>query len=58
MDMAIAVVDALVSNMAQQSDHLILFDTALSSDTDTKVYLLLIPEASLFTDIVKMLEGL
>lgn len=58
MDMAIAVVDSLVSTMAENSDHIILFETALSGEANTEVNLLLIPEVSLFDDIMKMLEGL
>ncbi|MBP2029990.1 chemotaxis protein CheC [Methanohalophilus levihalophilus] len=58
MDMAIAVVDSMVSTMAESSDHIILFETALSGESNTEVNLLLIPEATLFDDIMKMLEGL
>lgn len=55
VDVPAAVIDSVVSQMAQKSDHLILLETALSSDSDIKIYLALLPEPDLRTKIMKMM---
>lgn len=58
VDVPTAVMDAVVSQMARKSDHIILFETSLSSDSDIEIYLALLPEPSLLEDIMKIMEQL
>ncbi|MGB9928393.1 MAG: chemotaxis protein CheC [Methanosarcina sp.] len=58
IDVPTAVMDAVVSQMARKSDHIILFETSLSSDSDIEIYLALLPEPSLLEDIMKIMEQL
>jgi len=55
MDMAVAVVDGVVSQMTQKNP-LIMFETALQSESNIKVNLVLLPEEELFSNIMQMLE--
>jgi len=56
VDVPAAVVDSVVSQMAKKSDHVILFETSLSSDSDIEIYLALLPEPCLLKDIMKIME--
>ncbi|WP_255335609.1 chemotaxis protein CheC [Methanosarcina sp. KYL-1] len=56
LDVPTAVVDSVVSQMARESNHIILFETALSSDSDIEIYFALLPESGLFDEIMKMME--
>ena len=56
VDVPTAVVDSVVSQMARKSNHIILFETALSSDSDIEIFLALLPEPSLLTEIMKIME--
>jgi len=58
VDMATAIVDGIISQMAQKSDHLILFETTLNSESNIEIDLILLPEEDLFTNIMQILEGL
>jgi len=51
-------VDGIISQMAQKSDHLILFETTLNSESNIEIDLILLPEEDLFTNIMQILEGL
>ncbi|NPE27229.1 chemotaxis protein CheC [Methanococcoides sp. SA1] len=56
MDMAGALVDGVVSQMVQKSNPLIIFETALKSESNIKVNLVLLPEEELFSNIMQMLD--
>jgi len=56
LDVPTAVVDSVVSQMAKNSNHIILFETALSSASDIEIYFALLPETGLFEEIMKMTE--
>lgn len=58
LDVPTAVVDSVVSQMAKSSNHIILFETSLSSDSDIEIYLALLPEPSLLTNIMNIMEQL
>ena len=58
VDVPTAVIDSVVSQMAQKSNHIILFETSLSSDSDIEIYLALLPEPRLLEDITKLMEKL
>jgi chemotaxis protein CheC len=58
VDVPTAVIDSVVSQMATKSDHIILFETSLSSDSDIEIYLALLPEPRLLEDITKLMEKL
>ncbi|ABE51357.1 chemotaxis protein CheC [Methanococcoides burtonii] len=58
VDMATAVVDGIVSQMAQKSDNLIMFETSLNSESDLEINLALLPEDDLFKNIMNLLDGL
>jgi chemotaxis protein CheC len=58
VDVPTAVIDSVVSQMATKSDHIILFETSLSSDSDIEIYLALLPESRLLEDIMKLMEKL
>lgn len=58
VDMATAVMDGVVSQMAKKSDNIIVFETKLSSESNIEVNLALLPEDDLFNDIMGILEGL
>lgn len=56
VDVPTAVVDSVVSQMAKKSDHVILFETTLSSDSDIEIFLALLPEPCLLEDMMKIME--
>ena len=56
VDVPTAVIDSVVSQMAKKSNHIILFETSLSSDSDIEIYLALLPEPRLLEDIMKLME--
>jgi len=58
VDVPTAVVDSVVSQMAKNSNHIILFETALSSDADIEIYLALLPESCLLDDMMNILGQL
>lgn len=58
VDVPTAVIDSVVSQMAQKSNHIILFETSLSCDSDIEIYLALLPEPRLLEDITKLMEKL
>jgi chemotaxis protein CheC len=58
MDMAAAVVEAVVSLFAEKSDYIILFETKLGDDDDLNVFMVLIPDVGLFEYLLNMLRGL
>jgi chemotaxis protein CheC len=58
VDVPTAVIDSVVSQMARKSDHIILFETSLSSDSDIEIYLAMLPEPCLLDDMMKILGQL
>ncbi|MDY9924973.1 chemotaxis protein CheC [Methanosarcina sp.] len=58
VDVPTAVIDSVVSQMARKSDHIILFETSLSSDSDIEIYLAMLPEPCLLDDMMKILRQL
>ncbi|AKB33304.1 Chemotaxis protein CheC -- inhibitor of MCP methylation [Methanosarcina siciliae HI350] len=54
-DVPTAVIDSVVSQMAKNSNHVILFETSLSSYSNIEVYLALLPEACLLDDMMKIM---
>lgn len=57
-DVPAAIIDSVVSQMAKDSNHIILFETSLSSDSDIEIYLALLPEARLLDDMMKIMGQL
>jgi chemotaxis protein CheC len=57
-DVPTAVIDSVVSQMAKNSNHIILFETSLSSDSDIEIFLALLPESCLLDDMMKILGQL
>ncbi|WP_440947567.1 chemotaxis protein CheC [Methanosarcina sp. T3] len=57
-DVPTAVIDSVVSQMAKNSNHIILFETSLSSDSDIEIYLALLPETCLLDDMMKIMGQL
>jgi len=57
-DVPTAVIDSVVSQMAKNSNHIILFETSLSSDSDIEIYLALLPETRLLDDMMKIMGQL
>lgn len=58
VDVPTAVIDSVVAQMAKRSNHIIIFETSLSSDSNIVIFLALLPEPSLLVDIMKVLEQL
>ncbi|HII80924.1 MAG TPA: chemotaxis protein CheC [Methanosarcina sp.] len=58
VDVPTAVIDSVVSQMAKNSNHIILFETSLSSDSDIEIYLALLPESCLLDDMIKIMGQL
>jgi chemotaxis protein CheC len=58
VDVPTAVIDAVVSQMATRSDHIIIFETSLSSDSDIEIFLALLPEPCLLEDIMRVMAKL
>jgi chemotaxis protein CheC len=58
VDVPTAVIDSVLSQMAEKSDHIILFETSLSSDPDVEIYLAMLPESCLLDDMMKILGQL
>ncbi|WP_048140721.1 MULTISPECIES: chemotaxis protein CheC [unclassified Methanosarcina] len=58
VDVPTAVIDSVVSQMAEKNDHIILFETSLSSDPDVEIYLAMLPEPSVLNDMMKILGQL
>jgi chemotaxis protein CheC len=58
VDVPTAVIDAVVSQMATRSDHMIIFETSLSSDSDIEIFLALLPEPCLLEDIMRVMAKL
>lgn len=57
-DVPTAVIDSVVSQMARNSNHIILFETSLSSDADIEIFLALLPESCLLDDMMSILRQL
>jgi chemotaxis protein CheC len=58
VDVPTAVIDSVVSQMAKRSNYIIIFETALSSDSNIKIFMSLLPEPSLLENIMKIMEQL
>jgi chemotaxis protein CheC len=58
VDVPTAVIDSVVSKMAEKTNYIIIFETALSSDSNIEIFLALLPEPSLLEDITKIMEQL
>ncbi len=58
VDVPTAVIDSVVSQMAKNCNHIILFETSLSSDSDIEIYLALLPETCLLDDMLKIMGQL
>lgn len=58
VDVPTAVIDSVVSQMAKKTNYLIIFETALSSDSNIEIFLALLPEPSLLEDITRIMEQL
>lgn len=58
VDVPTAVIDSVVSQMAKNSNHIILFETSLSSDSNIEIYLALLPESCLLDDMMKIMGQL
>ena len=58
IDVPTAVVDSVISKMAEKTDYIIIFETSLTSESNIKIYLALLPEPSLLEDIMKILDQL
>ena len=58
VDVPTAVVDSVISKMAEKTDYIIIFETSLTSESNIKIYLALLPEPSLLEDIMKILDQL
>lgn len=58
VDVPTAVIDSVVSQMAEKTNHIILFETSLSSDSDIEIYLALLPESRLLDDMMKIMGQL
>lgn len=58
VDVPTAVIDSVVSQMAEKTDRIILFETSLSSDSDIEIYLALLPESGLLEDMMKIIGQL
>lgn len=58
IDVPTAVIDSVISKMAEKTDYIIIFETSLSSESNIKINLALLPEPSLLEDIIKIMEQL
>ena len=58
VDVPTAVIDSVVSQMAKNTNHIIMFETSLSSDSDIEIYLALLPEPCLLDDMMKIMGRL
>ena len=58
VDVSTAVIDSVVSQMAEKNDHIILFETSLSSDPDIEIYLAMLPEPGMLDNMMKILGQL
>lgn len=58
IDVPTAVIDSVISKMAEKTDYIIIFETSLSSESNIKINLALLPEPSLLEDIMKIMEQL
>lgn len=58
VDVPTAVIDSVVSQMAEKNDHIILFETSLSSDPDIEIYLAMLPEPGMLDNMMKILGQL
>ncbi|MDD4250365.1 MAG: chemotaxis protein CheC [Methanosarcina sp.] len=58
VDVPTAVIDSVVSQMAEKNDHIILFETSLSSDPDIEIYLAMLPEPDMLDNMMKILGQL
>jgi chemotaxis protein CheC len=58
VDVPTAVIDSVVSKMAEKTNYIIIFETALSSDSNIEIFLALLPEPSLLEDITRIMEQL
>lgn len=58
VDVPTAVIDSVVSQMAKKTNYIIIFETALSSDSNIEIFLALLPEPSLLEDITRIMEQL
>jgi chemotaxis protein CheC len=58
VDVPTAVIDSVVSQMAEKNDHIILFETSLSSDPDVEIFLAMLPEPGMLDNMMKILGQL
>ena len=58
VDLPTAVIDSVISQMAEKSDHIILFESSLSSDPEMSILLSVLPEPGMLEDIMKIMEQL
>ena len=58
VDVPTAVIDSVLSQMAEKSDHIILFETSLSSDPDVEIYLAMLPEPCMLDNMMNILGQL
>jgi len=58
VDVSTAVIDSVVSQMSEKNDHIILFETSLSSDPDIEIYLAMLPELGMLDNMMKILGQL
>jgi chemotaxis protein CheC len=58
MDSPTAIIDSVVSQMAKSSEHMIIFGTALRTDSNIEIYLSLLPEKGLLDNIMKIVGQL
>jgi chemotaxis protein CheC len=58
VDLPTAVIDSVISQMGEKSDHIILFESSLSSDPEMSILLSMLPEPGMLEDIMKIMEQL
>jgi chemotaxis protein CheC len=58
VDLPTAVIDSVISQMAEKNDHIILFESSLSSDPEMSILLSVFPEPVMLEDIMKIMEQL
>lgn len=58
MDSPTAIIDSVVSQMAKNSEHIIIFGTSLRTESNIEIYLSLLPEQGLLDSIMKIVGQL
>lgn len=58
MDSPTAIIDSVVSQMAKNSEHMIIFGTSLRTESNIEIYLSLLPEQGLLDSIMKIVGQL